>query len=137
MATPNDLQTLHGLRRRGQCPQLPVFVTDCWDWQQTLLDLGALCIRVRNHQDVNHDWSALRGLHCLLLCNDHSSRCQRYEAICWKLLEAGPAQLEAFYPDVQHGRTGPCYTSLVYGQQEPIDKIMRRDTMLWRLLRYG
>jgi hypothetical protein len=134
---PYDLQTLHSLRKRGQCPKLPVFVTDCWDWHQKLLDLGALCIRLRNPQDLDHDWSALRGLHCMLLCNDHSMRCQRYEALAWKLLDAKPSQLEAFYPDVQYGRVGPSHTTLVVGVQEPIDKIMRRDSLLWGLLRFG
>ena len=66
---PFDLITLHNLRRRGQCPKLPVFVTDRWDWQQKLADLGSLCIRLKSASDHEHDWSAIAGLHCILLCH--------------------------------------------------------------------
>lgn len=134
---PYDLQTLHTLRKRGQCPTLPVFVTDRWDWHRKLTDFGGLCVRLRNSADHNHDWSALRGLHCMLLCNGHSMQCQHYEALSWKLLEGKPNQFEVFYEDMQYGRPGPSYTSLILGVQEPIEKIMQRDSMLWRLLRYG
>lgn len=134
---PYELTTLHNLRRRGQCPKLPVFVTDVWDWRERLQDIGCLAIRVRNPADHEHDWSALRGMHCILLCNGHSMRCQHYEPLAWKLLEAKPSQLEAFYGDVQYGRSEPCYTSLIVGEQEPIDKIIQRDALLCRLLRHG
>jgi hypothetical protein len=131
---PYDLQTLHNLRKRGQCPTLPVFVTDRWDWQKKLADLGSLCIRL-HVDDCKQDWTAIRGLHCILLCFGGSSRAQRYERLSWALLEGRPSQFEAFYEDVQYGRTGPCYTSLILGVQEPIEKIMQRDCLLWRLLR--
>lgn len=138
MPAPYDLQTLHRLRSRAQCPALPVFVTDRWDWQQKLVELGSLCIRVQSPSDHKHNWSALRGLHCMLLCDAEggSERSRRYEQLSWSLLEGMPSQFEVFYRDVQYGRGGPSYTSLVLGVQEPIEKIMRRDALLYRLLKH-
>lgn len=136
MPAPYDLLTLHRLRSRGQAPKLPVFVTDSWDWQQRLLDLGALCIRVRTPQDCEHDWSALRGLHCILLHRYLTWAVQYktggYGQLGQALLAAGPAQLETFHAE-EIFHTG-LFSRLVVGTQEPLKKLERRDELLWRLL---
>lgn len=65
--TPRELVALTNLRRRGQAPDLAVFVTDDWSWAARLGDdLGILAIRVRNADDHAHDWSALAGLWVVL-----------------------------------------------------------------------
>lgn len=125
---PHDLAELHRLRRRGQCPKLPVFVTTRWDWQQKLLDLGSLCIRVRNPADCEHDWSALRGLHCILV-QDRGD----FAALGQALLGARPYQLETFHVGVRNCQR---LSVLVCGQAEPIDKLQQRDALLERLLRH-
>lgn len=129
MPAPYDLVQLHALRRRSQCPKLPVFVTDCWEWQQKLADLGALCIRVRHSGDFEHDWSALRGMHCILLLRTGS-----YAPLGMALLEAGPSQLETFHPGEL--QPGPLLSRLVVGTPEPIEKLQQRDALLERLLRH-
>lgn len=134
---PYELQTLHGLRKRGQCPKLPVFVTDRWDWSRKLADFGGLCVRLQSPSDLDHDWSALAGLHCMLLCHGELMRMgSRYEALSWKLLEARPSQFELFFQEKVYGRSEPCFSTLVIGVQEPIDKIIQRDALLYRLLRH-
>lgn len=128
MEMPYDLAELHRLRRKGQCPKLPIFVTTRWDWQQKLIELGALCIRVRNISDSEQDWSALRGLHCILLCDRGD-----YAALGQALLAASPYQLETFHYGLRNTHR---LSVLVCGQQEPIEKIQQRDAMLERLLRH-
>jgi hypothetical protein len=130
MPAPYDLRELHALRRRGQCPALPVFITDNWDLQRKLVDFGALCIRVRNHTDIAYDWTAIRGLHCILLCREGE-----YTDLGIALLEAGPSTLETFHREPQRRGNWYCYSRLVVGPEEPIQQIVRRDTLLFRFLR--
>ena len=135
---PYDLQTLHNLRKRGQCPTLPVFVTERRDWQRRLTDLGSLCIRVETPDDTEHDWRALSGLHCILLTfGDILTMGSRYEELQWKILKANPSQFEVFFQDLVYGREAPSFSTVVVGIQEPILKIFQRDKLLWRLLRTG
>lgn len=91
MRTPFELEALRILRRRGQCPTMTVFVTDCWAWADKLEDLGCLAIRVRNPQDAEHDWSPLSGLSVILL-----QRRGNYAALGQAILAAGPADLETY-----------------------------------------
>ncbi len=130
MPTPYDLRQLHELRRRGQCPKLAVFVTDSWDWHQRLADIGVLCIRVQRPQDCEHDWSAIRGLDCVLLYR----RFGDFSGLGQALLAAGPSRLETFHVD--EPQTGPLYSRLVVGKPMPYLAAFRRDTLLNRLLRY-
>lgn len=61
--TPFELRALANLRRRGQAPELAVFVTDDWTKAAQLTeDVGVLAIRVRNARDFEHDWTPLAGL---------------------------------------------------------------------------
>lgn len=128
MPTPFDLRQLHDLRRRGQCPKLTVFVSDCWDWQQKLAELGALCIRVQGPQDCEHDWSAVRGLDCVLLY-----RRGDFTGLGLALLAASPSRFETFHVD--QPQPGALYSRLVLGQPMAYPDAFRRDTLLNRLLR--
>lgn len=61
--TPFELRALANFRRRGQAPELAVFVMDDWAKATQLTDdIGVLAIRVRNARDFEHDWSPLAGL---------------------------------------------------------------------------
>lgn len=61
--TPYELRVLAGLRRRGQAPELAVFVMDDWAKATQLTDdVGVLTIRVRNARDFEHDWAPVAGL---------------------------------------------------------------------------
>lgn len=61
--TPYELRVLAGLRRRGQAPELAVFVMDDWAKATQLTDdVGVLAIRVRNARDFEHDWAPVAGL---------------------------------------------------------------------------
>lgn len=65
--TPHELRFLANMRRRGQAPELDVFVTDDWDWATRFTEqIGALAIRVSNPRDFEHDWSPLAGLRVYL-----------------------------------------------------------------------
>lgn len=130
MATPSELLLLHQLRRRGQCPQLPVFVVKRWEWHQRLLDFGCLAIRVRSESDHNHDWSAVRGLTCILVRDG-----QPYADIGSALLAASPSRLETFDPTPPGSCALP--SSVVIGREMPYADKCRRDRLLERLLRYG
>jgi hypothetical protein len=140
MPTPYDLRVLHTLRSRGQLPQLSIFVTDKYQWQQMLLDFGALCIRVQGVADTEHDWSAIRGLNCMLVCRGlgfHDAWHRGgYAKLGHALLAAEPAQLETFHPE-EDWQPGPCMSRVVVGTQLPLMKLQERDAMLYRLLRYG
>lgn len=89
--TPRELSLLAALRRRGQCPTMTVFVTECWRWAEALEDLGCLAIRVRNCDDWEHDWAPLAGLSVILL-----QRAGDYAALGQAILAAKPADLETF-----------------------------------------
>lgn len=61
--TPIELQYLRDLRRRGQAPELAVFITDDWRFAERMTDeIGSMMIRVRGIADLNYDWSAVAGL---------------------------------------------------------------------------
>jgi hypothetical protein len=61
--TPFELRALANIRRRGQAPQLAVFVMDDWAKATQLTDdVGVLAIRVRNARDFEHDWAPVAGL---------------------------------------------------------------------------
>jgi hypothetical protein len=61
--TPYELRALANLRRRGQAPELAVFVMDDWAKATQLTDdVGVLTIRVRNARDFEHDWTPVAGL---------------------------------------------------------------------------
>lgn len=61
--TPFELRALANFRRRGQAPELAVFVMDDWAKATQLTDdVGVLTIRVRNARDFEHDWTPLAGL---------------------------------------------------------------------------
>jgi len=61
--TPLELRALANFRRRGQAPELGVFVMDDWAKATQLTDdVGALTIRVRNARDFEHDWTPVAGL---------------------------------------------------------------------------
>jgi hypothetical protein len=61
--TPYELRALQAMRRRGQAPELAVFVMDDWvKAAQLTEEVGVLGIRVRNARDFEHDWSPLAGL---------------------------------------------------------------------------
>lgn len=61
--TPYELTALANLRRRGQSPQLAIFVMDDWAKAAQLTDeIGVLAIRVRNARDFEHDWAPMAGL---------------------------------------------------------------------------
>ena len=130
MPAPYDLAVLHALRKRGQCPHLPVFVTDSWDWQRRLQDFGCLAIRVQNPSDSEHDWRAVGGLHCMLL-----ERMGNYAALGQALLAAAPAVLETFDPKRCGTILLPSRT--VLGAIPSHADRCRRDHLLGRLLRHG
>jgi hypothetical protein len=114
---PFELDILRALRRRGQCPTMTVFVTECWRWADQLQDLGCLVIRVRNCDDWQHDWSPLTGLSVILL-----QRAGDYAALGQQILAANPADLETF--TLRNGATHVCGTKLPWRQQ------FRRDELL-------
>lgn len=61
--TPYELRALQAMRRRGQAPELAVFVMDDWAKAAQLTEeVGVLGIRVRNARDFEHDWTPLAGL---------------------------------------------------------------------------
>lgn len=61
--TPYELSALANFRRRGQAPELAVFVMDDWARAARLTDaVGVLSIRVRNARDFEHDWAPVAGL---------------------------------------------------------------------------
>lgn len=61
--TPFELRALANFRRRGQAPELAVFVMDDWaKATQLTADIGVLTIRVRNARDFEHDWAPVCGL---------------------------------------------------------------------------
>jgi hypothetical protein len=61
--TPFELRALATMRRRGQAPELAVFVMDDWVKAAQLTDeVGVLAIRVRNARDFEHDWTSAAGL---------------------------------------------------------------------------
>lgn len=65
--TPIELQYLRDLRRRGQAPELAVFVTDDWRFAEKITDeIGAMMIRVHGITDLDYDWSAVAGLWVVL-----------------------------------------------------------------------
>ncbi len=64
--TPLELQFLKDLRRRGQVPDMAVFVTDDWAFADSMDDIGTLMIRVQNSGDQEHDWSPLAWLFVIL-----------------------------------------------------------------------
>lgn len=137
MKTPYDLERLHALRRRGQCPQMPVFVTDSWKWAQRIPDCGALCIRVQSPSDHRHDWSALVGLHCILV-----EWRGNYAELGQALLSASPSILETFHDSPQLRSGWWCYSRLVWmdrnmdlGEKQPGSLLMRRDALFYRFLR--
>lgn len=65
--TPVELTYLRQLRRRGQAPELAVFVTDDWRFADRITDeIGSMMIRVRSITDLEHDWSPIAGLWVIL-----------------------------------------------------------------------
>jgi hypothetical protein len=61
--TPFELRALANFRRRGQAPELAVFVMDDWAKAAQLTDdVGVLTIRVRNARDHDHEWAPVSGL---------------------------------------------------------------------------
>lgn len=69
MQTPFDLRQLRTLRRNGQSPSLPVFLTNNWQFQSNLQQCGAMVIRV-NPGDSSEDWEAIAGLEVILALPD-------------------------------------------------------------------
>ncbi len=66
--TPRELRALGELRKRGQSPQLAVFIVDDWQWGDVLTDqIGVLDIKVRNARDFEHNWGPLAGLWAYLV----------------------------------------------------------------------
>jgi hypothetical protein len=66
--TPYELRALGELRRRGQAPQLAVFIVDDWQWGDVLTEqIGVLAIKVRNARDFEHNWGPLAGLWAYLV----------------------------------------------------------------------
>lgn len=72
--TPYELRALSAMRRRGQAPQLAVFVMDDWTWATQITEnVGALAIRVRNARDFEHDWTPLAGLWAYVILRNPSA----------------------------------------------------------------
>lgn len=65
MQTPFNLDRLRTLRRSGQSPSLPVFVTSNWVFFANMERCGAMAIRVRP-EDCEHDWEPVAGLDVVL-----------------------------------------------------------------------
>lgn len=96
--TPYELRALATMRRRGQAPQLAVFVMDDWAWAERLADLGVLTIRVRNARDFEHDWAPLAGLWAYLaLRTAKASELAEFSAA---ILRANPARLTTRISDM-------------------------------------
>lgn len=100
--TPYELRALANLRRRGQAPELAVFVMDDWPWATRLTnDVGVLSIRVRSAKDHEHDWSSLAGLWVwLILRNPAASDLADFSTA---LLAANPAKFTLW--DYKRGRS--------------------------------
>lgn len=65
--TPIELQYLRDLRRRGQAPDLAVFITDDWKFAGKITnEIGSMMIRVSDGGDSDYDWSPLAGLWVIL-----------------------------------------------------------------------
>lgn len=127
---PSELSLLGQLRRRSQCPQLPVFVTKRWEWHERLLEFGCLSIRVRDASDCEYDWSPLGGLFCILVRDGGP-----YSDLGAKLIAAKPSRLETFDPMPPGSYLLP--SRVVIGDELPHAQKCRRDRLLERLLRYG
>ena len=97
--TPFELRALANLRRRGQAPDLAVFVMDDWQLATQLTDeVGVLAIRVRNARDFEHDWSPLAGLWTYLwLRRAASADLADFSAA---ILRANPARLTTRISDM-------------------------------------
>ncbi len=130
METPSELALLGKLRRRSQCPQLPVFVVKRWEWHQRLLNFGCLSIRVRDSSDCDHDWSPIGGLACILVRDG-----MPYTDLGAALIAANPATLETFDPTPLGSYCLP--SRVVIGREMPHAQKCKRDRLLERLLRYG
>lgn len=93
--TPRELIVLADLRRQRKAPQLAVFVTDHWPWAQKLTeDIGALCIRVRDGNDWDHDWTPLAGLWAVLSLRRGTDA--QYADFGMKLLGGHPWRLSVY-----------------------------------------
>lgn len=90
--TPFELRALQAMRRRGQAPELAVFVMDDWPWATRLTDeVGVLSIRIRNGRDHEHDWTPVAGLWVYLaLRNPDPADLANFSAA---ILRANPAKL--------------------------------------------
>lgn len=97
--TPFELRALANLRRRGQAPQLAVFVMDDWAKATQLTeDIGVLTIKIRNARDFEHDWSPLAGLWAYVWLR----RCAAADLadLSAAILRANPAKLSTKVADM-------------------------------------
>lgn len=97
--TPFELRALANFRRRGQAPELAVFVMDDWAKATQLTDdVGVLTIRVRNARDFEHDWAPVAGLWVYLwLRRAASADLADFSAA---ILRANPARLSTKIADM-------------------------------------
>lgn len=97
--TPFELRALANFRRRGQAPELAVFVMDDWAKATELTDdVGVLAIRVRNARDFEHDWAPVAGLWVYLwLRRTTSAELADFSAA---ILRANPAKLTTRVSDM-------------------------------------
>lgn len=99
--TPYELRFLANMRRRGQSPQLAVFVMDDWTWAGQITEaVGALTIRVRNARDFEHDWSPLAGLWAYLILRNPTAA--ELADFSMALMRANPVKLTVW--DLKQGR---------------------------------
>jgi hypothetical protein len=82
------LSDLGHLRRRGQSPALPVFVTDIGSLAQNLREIGAMVVWA-TPDSKNWDWRPVAGLEVVLALGF------TYRELAAKVKEANPRRLLA------------------------------------------
>lgn len=97
--TPFELRALANFRRRGQAPELAVFVMDDWQLATRLMDeIGVLAIRVQNARDYGHDWTPVAGLWVYLWLR--RAACSDLADFSTAILSANPARLSTKIADM-------------------------------------